>query len=113
MRMKKTRIAMAAFGACALTAGLAGCTSPHANHTGIEHQNLNLEDSQVDWVPHTYLRSPNSESFTAYPARSVTETNNIERTQNPTPITANHIHGPTNTIALGQSYTPTSAQPGR
>ena len=33
----------------------------------------------------------------------------LQRTQNPTPIDpANHVYGPTNTIALGQIYRPTN-----
>jgi hypothetical protein len=105
-----TPAAVAALACVAAGTMLGGC-NPRANHTGFEHQNLNLEDSQVDWIPHTYFRSPNSDSFTAFPAPSVTDTNQIARTQNPTPVTANHIHGPTNTIGLGQSYSPVGSQP--
>lgn len=94
------------------TIALGGC-NPRANHTGFEHGNFSLEGSQVDWIPHTYVRGVNSDSFTAYKAPSVTETNQIPTTQNPIPITANHIHGPTNTIGLGQSFAPIGEQPKR
>jgi hypothetical protein len=110
MRNKYMRAALPAL-ACATLAFVFGGCNPRSNHTGFEHQNLNLEDSQVDWIPHTYFRGVNSESFTAYRAPSVTETNDIAVTQNPTPLTANHIHGPTNTIGLGQSYSPVASQP--
>ena len=95
-----------------VTVALGGC-NPRVNHTGIEHGNFSLEGSQVDWIPHTYVRGVNSESFTAYKAPSVTETHQIATTQNPVPITANHIHGPTNTLGLGQSFAPIGEQPQR
>ena len=111
MRHSTVRHGLAAVLAVATVAAL-GC-NPRANHTGIEHGNFSLEGSQVSWIPHTYPRGVNSESFTAYKAPLVTETNQIPVTQNPTPITANHIHGPTNTIGLGQSFAPIGEQPKR
>ncbi|MBI1304397.1 MAG: hypothetical protein GC172_11520 [Phycisphaera sp.] len=103
-------------GLCAVLSGaaivLCGC-NPRVNHTGIEHGNFSLEGSQVDWIPHTYIRGVNSDSFTAYKAPAVTDTHQIPTTQNPTPITASHIHGPTNTIGLGQAFTPVGEQPKR
>ncbi len=111
MRQSKTQCCL--IGCLATTAfALCGC-NPRANHTGIEHGDFSLAGSQVDWIPHTYIRGVNSQSFTGYEAPSVTQTNQIPTTQNPTPLTSNHIHGPTNTIGLGQSYTPISQQPTR
>lgn len=101
-------VARALVGGAALLA--LGACGRHAAFTGIEHQNGNLEGSQVDWVPHTALRGPNSVSFTHWQAADVTETHQISTTENPIPITSNFIHGPTNTIALGQVFRPTSTQ---
>jgi hypothetical protein len=84
----------------------AGACGRYAGFTGIEHQNMNLESSQVTWIPHTTLRGPNSVSFTHWQAPSVLDTHQIPTTQNPIPITSNFIHGPSNTIALGQMYRP-------
>ncbi len=109
MRQLNVRGSLVVVLPCAVIA-LAGC-NPRANHTGFEHGDFSLAGSQVDWIPHTYFRGVNGESFTAYKAPSVTSTNAIQTTQNPTPITANHIHGPTNIIGLGQSYAPIGEQP--
>ena len=84
MRNKYMRAALPAL-ACATLAFVFGGCNPRSNHTGFEHQNLNLEDSQVDWIPHTYFRGVNSESFTAYRAPSVTEPNAADGQSHPWP----------------------------
>jgi hypothetical protein len=121
--MTKASTCLRLLASVGIFASLAAC-GRHAAFTGIEHQNLNLEGSQVSWVPHTGLRGPNGVSFTHWQAPSVTETGilvknedgtmtwkPIETTQNPTPLSENHIHGPTNTVALGKRYTTTSTKP--
>ena len=52
-----------------------------------------------------------SKTFTAFPAPSVTMNPDLHPTQNPTPVTPAHIYGPTNGIALGQTYRPINSQP--
>jgi hypothetical protein len=112
MRMIPLRPVLGGLLAFAGLSLLAGC-NPRSNHTGFEHQNLNLEDSQVDWIPHTFFRNPNSgPSFTAYPPSNlVTEDHDLARVHNPVPVTASHIHGPTNTIGFGQAFRPVDQAP--
>jgi hypothetical protein len=96
--------------ALAVVIGLGACGKYPTYTTGIEHQNDNLESSQVTWIPHTAFRGPNGVTFTQWDAPSVVQTHNIPTTENPIPITQNFIHGPTNTIALGQVYRPVNVQ---
>jgi hypothetical protein len=109
MRIKTSSALLATV--CGAAAILLGGCNPRANHTGFEHQNLNAEDSQVDWIPHTYFRGINSDSFTATKAPEITSTHEVPTTQNPTPVGDNLQHGATNTKAFGRGYQTSTAGP--